>query len=204
MTDDRRNRSNNDRIEHLLQDTESSIDINLTSLRQRKRELQDWMKGTEHTDRSEDGHRPARQSHDSDARPRFVAWSPDLELKPLSPSHARDGYPKTRLHLAVGDRPYAAHSPASTSWRPTACRDQSAEAALSAVSELRAILTRVRPGSPAKLLQTLLADAEDQITRTGQISTGLRERLCTMLAETPLGSELDVPAGAVARLLGDA
>ncbi|ANP52022.1 hypothetical protein J2Z21_008891 [Streptomyces griseochromogenes] len=202
MTDGTQDRSNDGRMEHLLQDTESSIDINLTSLTRRKQELQEWMEGTEHTDRCEDGHRPARQDDGFDARPRFVAWAPDLELKPPRPSHTLDDYARTRLHLAVGDHAHAAH-PASTSWRPSTCRDESAEAALSAVSELRAVLTLIRPGSPAKLLQTLLADVEDQITRTGQISAGLCERLRTVLTETPLGSGLDVPASAVARLLGD-
>jgi hypothetical protein len=72
---------------------------------------------------------------------------------------------------------------------------------LTAVSELRTRLTLLRPAAPTRLLQRVLADAEDEITRTGQISARLHEQLRTALTDAHLDPALEASAGVVARLL---
>jgi hypothetical protein len=200
VTDDQHERKDDETIAHLLHDAEGVIDIDPSSLQQRKYELREWMAGSNLTGQPEADGRPTSRKPSSGARPRFIEWNPDLTLKPLDPKHGPDGDTAAGLHLTVGDHLHAAPA-ASSGWRPTACRDEAAEAALNAVSELRIYLTLSRPGTHTQLLQKVLADAEDEITRTGQISARLYEQLRTALTDTPLGPALEASAGVVARLL---
>ncbi|MFF9803102.1 hypothetical protein ACF1G3_37635 [Streptomyces rochei] len=200
MTDAEDDRTDDETIVHLLQDAECVLDINPGSLQQRKRALREWMAGTDRTDPPEPDERRTGRQHPPGARPRFIAWNRDLTLKPLNRPHEPDHDTAARLRLAVGDHAHAAPA-ASSRWRPHAGRDETAEAALSAVSELRTHLTLLRPAAHTQLLQTVLADAEDEITRTGRISAQLHEQLCTALTQAPLGPALKASAGAVARLL---
>ncbi|MFI6494579.1 hypothetical protein [Streptomyces sp. NPDC050564] len=199
MTDDQHERKDDETIAHLLRDAEGVIDIDPSSLQQRKYELREWMAGSDRTGRPEaDG--PTGRKHSSGAWPRFIEWNPDLTLKPLDSPREVDGDTAARLHRAVGDHLHPAPA-ASSGWRPNAGRDEAAEAALNAVSELRTYLALSRPGTHTQLLQTVLAEAEDEITRTGQISARLYEQLRTALTDTPLGAALEASAGVVARLL---
>lgn len=70
-----------------------------------------------------------------------------------------------------------------------------------AVSELRTHLTRVRAATHTQRLQRVLADAEEEITRTGHLSARLHQQLCTVLTDAPLDPALKASAGVVARLL---
>ncbi|MFD3504476.1 hypothetical protein [Streptomyces sp. NPDC058678] len=200
MTDAEDDRTDDETIAHLLQGAECVIDIDPGSLQQRKRTLCQWMAGTDRTGPPEPKDQPTGRNHPPGARPRFIAWNRDLTLKPLNPPHEPDHDTAPTLRLAVGDHAHAAPA-ASSRWRPHAGWDEAAEAALSAVSELRTHLTLLRPAAQTQLLQTVLADAEDEITRTGQISARLHEQLRTALTEAPLGPALKASAGVVARLL---
>ncbi|WP_405968979.1 hypothetical protein OG496_55180 [Streptomyces sp. NBC_00988] len=185
-----------DPLAHLLQNVEVAVDIDPGSLQQRKHALREWMTDADCTSPPAAATPPTSHTQPPRTRPRFIVWNPELTLKPLAPGGATEA----RLRRAVGDHAHAAPAASSPGHRQT-CRDEAAEAALNAVSELRNRLTLLRPAASTRLLQRVLADAEDELTRTGQLSARLHMRLRTMLADTSLNPELQAPAGVVARLL---
>ncbi|MFF1298556.1 MULTISPECIES: hypothetical protein [unclassified Streptomyces] len=81
-------------------------------------------------------------------------------------------------------------------------RDQAAEELLIAVRELRADLTRLRASDATAVLDTALAEAEEEIVTTGRAAPTRRERLRQLLDDSQALVGLVASAGAVAGLLG--
>ncbi|AJP03435.1 hypothetical protein TU94_20065 [Streptomyces cyaneogriseus subsp. noncyanogenus] len=94
------------------------------------------------------------------------------------------------------------HARAESHHGAPAPRDEAAEELLSAVRELRADLSRVRPGEETARLDEALAETEEEITRTGTAGAGRLQRLREVLTDTETVLTLFASAGAVAGLLG--
>ncbi|MFD9463126.1 hypothetical protein [Streptomyces sp. NPDC060027] len=200
MTKDADDRKGDAMIARLLQDAECVIDTHPGSLQRRKNELRDWMAGVDRTDRPEAEDDSVSRQHPPGARLRFINFRPDLALKPLDRAREPDRDLMARLRWPVGD--HGRTVPAGSSCgRPSGWQNEAAEAALSAVSELRTRLTLVRPDAQTRLLHRVLAQTEEELSRTGQISVGLYEQLRTVLTDAPLDPALADCAGVVARLL---
>ncbi|MGV9250925.1 hypothetical protein [Streptomyces sp. NPDC003697] len=86
--------------------------------------------------------------------------------------------------------------------RYAAPRDESAEALLRAVRELRADLARLNASDETRALDEALADTEGEITRTGTAGDTRRQRLREVLTDAQSVLNLFASAGAVAGLLG--
>ena len=81
-------------------------------------------------------------------------------------------------------------------------RDETAEALLTAVRELREDLTRLRATDETAALDSALAETEEEIVTTGQAGPTRRERLRALLDDSQALVGLVASAGAVAGLLG--
>ncbi|GGJ20385.1 hypothetical protein [Streptomyces brasiliensis] len=101
--------------------------------------------------------------------------------------------------FAVGSH---AHAESHHTYGADGRRDEAAEELLRAVRELRADLERVRPTEQTGALDAALAEAEDEITRTGQAGPTRRERLRELLTDSQSLLNVLASAGAVAGLLG--
>lgn len=72
---------------------------------------------------------------------------------------------------------------------------------LAAVRELRTDLARVRDSERTRDLDAALADADDEITRTGAAGQGMRQRLRGLLTDAESVTALLTSAGALLSLL---
>ncbi|MFJ6084053.1 hypothetical protein ACIQI8_21880 [Streptomyces sp. NPDC092369] len=81
-------------------------------------------------------------------------------------------------------------------------RDQATEELLAAVRELRADLERVRASDRTAALATELEETEAEITGTGAVGHGRRQRLRELLADSQSLLNVLASAGAVAALVG--
>lgn len=81
-------------------------------------------------------------------------------------------------------------------------RDEAAEELLAAVRELRADLSRMRHSDETTELDAVLADTEEEITRTGTAGAGRLQRLREVLTDAGTVLTLFASAGTVAGLLG--
>jgi hypothetical protein len=198
-TDDHRN--DDETITWLLRNAEHVLDIAPGSLQQGKRALHAWMAATEDDDRSEGDESTAAQPHQG-VRPRFIAWNPDLSLKGPAPARqGSDNKKPSRLQRPTGDHAHAA-APAGSRGMGVH-RGEDATAALCAVSELHTRLMREQAAPHTHPLHQAVADAEEQLTRTGRLTPHLLHQLHTALTHTPLHPALRASAQALTQLLDE-
>lgn len=194
-------RNDDETITHLLRDAEHVLDIAPGSLQQGKRALRAWMADGEDASQPEPGESTASLPHPG-ARPRFIAWNPHLTLKSPAPPYCPDDKTAVRLQRPTGDHAYAA-APTSDRCGTSVHRGEGATAALCAVSELHTRLMREQASPHTDQLHQAVADAEEELIRTGRLSLHLLHQLRIALTDAPLDPALKASAQALAQLLDE-
>ncbi|MFD5001067.1 hypothetical protein [Streptomyces buecherae] len=113
--------------------------------------------------------------------------------------------PQPRIHIGeVSGSTFAigSHAEARSYHGATSPRDEATEQLLAALRGLRAELSGAEPTDEGADLDAALADAEDEITRTGSAGEGRLRRLRALLADTVAVSTVAASAATVAALLG--
>ncbi|GAA3851172.1 hypothetical protein [Streptomyces sedi] len=110
-------------------------------------------------------------------------------------------------HVSIGsvsDSTFAigSHAEATSHHGTAPANGDDTERLLAALRELRADLTTVRASQQTAELDEALADAEDEITRTGSAGEGRLRRLRELLTDAASLTTVLTSAGAVTGLLG--
>ncbi|MFE6780342.1 hypothetical protein [Streptomyces sp. NPDC057702] len=113
--------------------------------------------------------------------------------------------PEPQIHIGeVSGSTFAigSHAEARSYHGATPPRDEATAQLLAALRHLRADLSDAEPADGSADLDAALADAEDEITRTGSAGEGRLRRLRTLLGDAVAVSTVAASAATVAALLG--
>ncbi|MFT2014264.1 hypothetical protein ACMA1D_00215 [Streptomyces sp. 796.1] len=113
--------------------------------------------------------------------------------------------PQPQIHIGeVSGSTFAigSHAEARSYHGTGAAPDQATDDLLTALRELRAELSRAEPTDGSADLDAALADAEDEITRTGSAGEGRLRRLRALLGDAVAVSAVAASAATVAAQLG--